>query len=795
MSGETMSASQPDRNARKGQGSQAFASERRLSEKRTLEQPAVTSQPSAERRARWCSRQSWSNLWTVQNVITCVNVAVLTFAVLFISLLSYFLSVASTFSAIEAISLSSIFKVQFALNDTLQSAVLLNSYITSTFQLEPQGFTDLNMIAHELAYVIQDEPVIFQALHTSQLNPNNVSDQAFVLAGSQTSGPVDMLRFAGDFSNFTLLEFPLSSTCQLLNFSCTLANTSTLLAPPTPFNLTTRPYYIDANEAGGPIWTALYQLAPGIIGLTASTPVMQMASNGQNVAVFLSNVDLTISSISVLLFNVTQTIANDSNLRIFIVDRNPPGPLPPGCPTTGLLVTTNLPSLEAQIQNETCPRQAVNSSDPIIDMTANAIISRYGNWSNIQQSEAVFSANGYEIVFEAFEFGPPPNNISWFLVIAIPYAIFFNQINTLYRIIIPIIAPCIVLLGALASFFLTRYIIRPLKKLTEQLLTVANLDFDKITPTESTDRLQLKEISRINRAVFTMMGGLKSFAKYVPQDVVKMLLKMRREAVLGVEEIELTIYFSDIADFTSISEDLDPESLVTLMSEYLQEMSSIILERQGIVDKYIGDAVMAFWNAPVPVPNHSAVGCEVALMTQWRLRELQEKWITQNYPIVRVRVGVNSGVALVGNLGSSERLSYTCIGDNVDLASRLEGLNKIYGTDILISEAVYVKVNDIYVTRLLETIQTKRMDWVTRIYELVCSKSDVPEEILTRVELYERAMQRYYEKDFETAKNLFQQYLQLIPGDLGASRHISSCDAFIAKPPSTDWKGIIKLLN
>jgi adenylate cyclase len=111
-------------------------------------------------------------------------------------------------------------------------------------------------------------------------------------------------------------------------------------------------------------------------------------------------------------------------------------------------------------------------------------------------------------------------------------------------------------------------------------------------------------------------------------------------------------------------------------------------------------------------------------MTQWRLRELQEKWITQNYPIVRVRVGVNSGVALVGNLGSSERLSYTCIGDNVDLASRLEGLNKIYGTDILISEAVYVKVNDIYVTRLLETIQTKRMDWVTRIYELVCSKSD-----------------------------------------------------------------------
>jgi adenylate cyclase len=754
--------------------------------------PGGNSAPDAQ------GSKGWSNLWTVQNVVTGTNVIIIAFTVLFISLISYFLSTASTSSAIQTISINSAAKVHLALLSLFTTADLLNSYITGVFQINPVGLNNTNEVAHQLVYIMLVQPPQFDAVYLAQVDASNASDQILVFAGrTQVGKPVDSVAFSGNFTDFVFNQFPLNSSCPVINFSCPIANTTQAILS-VPLNVTTRPYYILANTVGGEIWTDVYLFDNDVEGITNSIPVLQTAPNGQNVTVFLSSVDISLDSLSTFLQNISFGISSNPDVRIYTVNGRISTTLPPGCPTSGLLTATNLPGLSPVIPETGCQRQAVNSSDPIIDMTSNEVISRFGNFPNISPgsvaSGAVFTAGGFVIVLESLDFGPPPANISWFIVVAFPESVFLSQINTLYRIIIPIIAPLIVVLGVLASILLTRYITRPLKRLTKQLLTVANLDFDKIGPTKPPDRLQLKEIARINAAVFTMMSGLKSFAKYVPQDVVKLLLKMRKEAVLGVEEIELTVYFSDIADFTSISEDLDPESLVNLMSEYLQEMSTIILEHQGIVDKYIGDAVMAFWNAPLPIENHSMVGCEVALLTQSRLRVLQEKWTKQNYPIVRVRVGVNSGLALVGNLGSPERLSYTCIGDNVTLASRLEGLNKLYGTYILISDAVYQNVKDAYVARLLETIKTKRMDGSTRIYELICEKNEeTSPDILSRVELYEKAMQHYYEKEFEAAKNAFRSYLQLVPEDLGAIRHISSCDALIANPPPEQWDAAIKL--
>lgn len=769
-------------------------------EKNPMDQqpPGGNSTPGAQGPRDWFRRLGWSNLWTVQNVVTGANVLIIAFTVLFISLISFFLSKASTSSAIQTISLNSATKVDLALLSLLTSADLLNSYMTGVFQINPVGLNNTNEVAHQLVYLMLVEPPQFDAIYLAQIDPSNTSNQILVFAGrTQVGMPVDSVAFSGNFTNLEFLQFPLNTSCPVLNFSCPIANTTQPIFS-SPLDITTRPYYVMANAVGGEIWTDVYLFDNGVEGITNSIPVFPTTLNVPNVTVFLSSVDISLNSLSTFLQNISLGISNNPDMRVYIVNRRISTTLPPDCPTSGLLIATNLPGIDIVIPETGCQRQAAESTDPIIDMASNEIVSLFGNWPNIPpqsvENGAVFTTGGFVIVLESLDFGPPPDNISWFFVVAFPESVFLSQINTLYQIVIPIIAPLIVILGALASILLIRYITRPLKKLTKQLLTVANLDFDKIGPIKPPDRLQLKEIARINAAVFTMMSGLKSFAKYVPQDVVKLLLKMRKEAVLGVEEIELTVYFSDIADFTSISEDLDPESLVNLMSEYLQEMSTIILEHQGIVDKYIGDAVMAFWNAPLPIENHSMVGCEVALLTQSRLRVLQEKWTKQNFPIVRVRVGVNSGLALVGNLGSPERLSYTCIGDNVTLASRLEGLNKLYGTYILISDAVYQNVKDAFVARLLETIKTKRMDGSTRIYELICEKNEeTSPEILSRVELYEKAMQHYYEKDFETARNMFQNYLQLVPEDLGAIRHISSCDALIANPPPEQWDAAIKL--
>src|SRR5262249_26375049 len=157
----------------------------------------------------------------------------------------------------------------------------------------------------------------------------------------------------------------------------------------------------------------------------------------------------------------------------------------------------------------------------------------------------------------------------------------------------------------------------------------------------------------------------------------------------GGEHRRLTIYFSDIADFTSISESMPPEALVAHLGEYLQAMSEQVLAAGGTVDKYIGDAVMAFWGAPLENAEHDRGAGTAAVRNQQPLRKLRERWQAEGKPPFRARIGIHTGEVIVGNIGSAARLNYTVIGDAVNLASRLEGLNKYYDTSILISESTF----------------------------------------------------------------------------------------------------------
>mgnify|MGYP001155198211 CR=1 FL=1 len=186
-----------------------------------------------------------------------------------------------------------------------------------------------------------------------------------------------------------------------------------------------------------------------------------------------------------------------------------------------------------------------------------------------------------------------------------------------------------------------------------------------------------REIDRMEDALASMESGLNSFTKYVPRDVVRVLQRDKSEARMGVVTTPLTVFFSDVAGFTTITEMMQPEDLVDLISQYLHEMSKVILDSGGLVDKYIGDAVMAFWNAPLPIKNHAIVGCQAALRSQQRLRELQDGWAARGYPPLMSRIGLNSGNAHVGNIGSPDRMAFTAIGEEVSLAATLEELNKV----------------------------------------------------------------------------------------------------------------------
>ncbi len=282
----------------------------------------------------------------------------------------------------------------------------------------------------------------------------------------------------------------------------------------------------------------------------------------------------------------------------------------------------------------------------------------------------------------------------------------------------------------------------------------------------------------------------KMFSQYVNSNLLDELILNPSSLKLGGERKELTVFFSDIAGFTSISENKDSEELVSLLNEYFTEMTRIILEHKGTLDKFLGDAVMAFWGAPVPVQNHALECCTAALRMTKKLNELKLKWEKEHQPVFSIRIGINTGEMIVGNMGGKERFDYTVIGDNVNLASRLEGVNKEYGSTIIISESTYDYVKDILFVRELDFILVKGKSKPVRIYELIAPKSEtVPDKRLKLIKFFEEGLEKYRQRDFEKAKELFENAIELDANDGPSSVYLKRCIEFQAAPPPAGWNG------
>jgi len=279
------------------------------------------------------------------------------------------------------------------------------------------------------------------------------------------------------------------------------------------------------------------------------------------------------------------------------------------------------------------------------------------------------------------------------------------------------------------------------------------------------------------------------FGKYVSPVVIDNLIKNPDKINLGGEKRNITISFSDIRGFTSISEKLKPEELVHLLNEYLTEMTSIIIKDQGLVDKYMGDAIMAFWGAPLDQPDHAEVACSSSLEMIDKLRELQKKWKKEDIPSFEIGIGLNSGDAIVGNMGSSSRFDYTAIGDNVNLASRLEGLNKLYGSNIIISEYTQEIVKDKFEIRKLDAVKVKGKKKPILIYELLSKEDGLNSKQHDFVKLYEDGLDHYFKKKWKPAIKSFQTALKLMD-DKASIVFITRCQEFLKNPPSKDWDGV-----
>lgn len=245
----------------------------------------------------------------------------------------------------------------------------------------------------------------------------------------------------------------------------------------------------------------------------------------------------------------------------------------------------------------------------------------------------------------------------------------------------------------------------------------------------------------------------QAFSKYVSPILVNEIVKHPDKLKLGGEKREITIMFSDIRKFTTLSEALGPEKLVSFLNEYLTEMTNIILKNKGLVDKYIGDAIMAFWGAPLDEKEKERLACKTSVEMIVKLQELRKKW--KHLPAIDIGIGLNDGGCIVGNMGSHERFDYTAIGDSVNLASRLEGLNKQYGTEIIVSESVYEKVKKDFVFKELDYVKVKGKKKPVKIYELIATNIDEKKkEEITR---FEKGFSLYLNKDFDAAIKEFSK--------------------------------------
>ena len=284
------------------------------------------------------------------------------------------------------------------------------------------------------------------------------------------------------------------------------------------------------------------------------------------------------------------------------------------------------------------------------------------------------------------------------------------------------------------------------------------------------------------------------FGQYLSPTVVADLVLDPEKLSLGGEEREMTAYFSDIAGFSTFSENLSPTELVLVLNDYLTEMCNIIIGGQGTIDKFEGDAIIAFWGAPTIQEHHARLACLASIDMNNELVRLRERWAKESRPPIKVRMGLNTGAMVVGNMGSAQRMDYTMIGDSVNLAARLEGANKAYGSEVMISESTYMAAADFIDVRELDTLRVVGKSEAVKVYELLDRKGQTPGLKADMVEQFNKGLALYKDGDYRAAKQAFNLSLQIMDGcDGPSSTYVSRCERFLIEPPAPDWDGVFTL--
>jgi len=523
-------------------------------------------------------------------------------------------------------------------------------------------------------------------------------------------------------------------------------------------------FYGPAARAGTRVWVGPYVFFDeGVPGITAASPYAD--ATGALRGVF--TVDFNLNALS----RFVEALPFGRNGRVFIL--TPDGTMI-AHPTLRLVQVTGQGSRGSLVT-------VANVGDRVIPEWFEA-------WKR-QASQSAGTHFTFDVERERYigagrtvEFD---RNVSWVLGAAAPESDFLGLLAR-NRIVALVVLALGLLFGVLVSLVLARRVSAPLASLATEMGHVG----DFVLTDRPRLRTRFREVALMDRSLLAMKGSLRSFAYFVPTDLVRTLLASGQEARLEGHTEELTVCFADIAGFTSMAESVSPDELVRRLARYLDEVTGVIRGSGGTIDKFIGDAVMAFWGAPRPAPDHAARASEAAIRIQRALASARASAGTSWLAGLYARVGVASGDVLVGNVGTPSRFNYTVMGDTVNLASRLEGLNKVYGTPILVSEATFTAARARIVARPVDLVQVKGKQLGVTVYEPLCLSEDDDPQARQVASLSEEAFTAYRARHFQSAADCFARVLSIRPNDRAASVLEARCRAYLASPPPPGWTGV-----
>lgn len=352
----------------------------------------------------------------------------------------------------------------------------------------------------------------------------------------------------------------------------------------------------------------------------------------------------------------------------------------------------------------------------------------------------------------------------------------------------------VMVIGLLLVALLASWITRPLTLLTHEIQKIQRFDLAGPIALHAI----VKEVNELIHSMNMMKRALRTFGMFIPRDLVRELVASGRPIELGGQDRTLTVMFTDVADFTALSERMAAGDLLVHVSRHLAAISECVAEEEGTVDKYVGDAVMAFWGAPTWRDDHALRGCVAALKARAVQARMNAEWAAQGLPTMFVRIGLHTAPVIVGNIGSAWRMSYTAMGDGVNVASRLEGVNKVYGTQICVSQAVVDAAGPSILVRPLDLVAVKGRKAGAMVYELVALTEGNPElaptgRDLERCRLTSEAFAAYQERRWDDAIAAYQRLADAEPADKVPAIFIERCRLYRDAPPPASWTGIFEM--